>query len=84
VKAELVKLGFSRQHNRKTDEGSRHPDRNAQFAYINAKPRQRRRSTFARGPRARLLSHTDAAALVICSDNRPIVAMGPWGVPLSA
>ena len=37
VKAELVKLGFSRQHNRKTDEGSRHPDRNAQFAYINAK-----------------------------------------------
>jgi Rhodopirellula transposase DDE domain len=37
VKAELIKLGFSRQHNRKTDEGSRHPDRNAQFAYINAK-----------------------------------------------
>ena len=27
----------SRQHNRKTDEGSRHPDRNAQFEYINAK-----------------------------------------------
>ena len=37
VKAELVKLGFSRQMNRKTDEGSRHPDRNAQFEYINAK-----------------------------------------------
>ena len=37
VKAELIKLGFSRQHNRKTDEGSRHPDRNAQFTYINAK-----------------------------------------------
>ena len=34
---ELVKLGFSRQHNRKADEGSRHPDRNAQFEHINAK-----------------------------------------------
>jgi len=31
------KLGFSRQHNRKADEGSRHPDRNAQFEHINAK-----------------------------------------------
>lgn len=28
-------LGFSRQHNRKADEGSRHPDRNAQFEHIN-------------------------------------------------
>ena len=37
VRAELVKLGFSRQFNRKTDEGSHHPDRNAQFEYINAK-----------------------------------------------
>ena len=36
VRAELTKLGFSRQHNRKTDEGSRHPDRNAQFEHINA------------------------------------------------
>jgi hypothetical protein len=34
---ELVKLGFSRQSNRKADEGSKHPDRNAQFEYINAK-----------------------------------------------
>jgi Rhodopirellula transposase DDE domain len=33
----LVKLGFSRQSNRKADEGSKHPDRNAQFEYINAK-----------------------------------------------
>lgn len=32
-----TKLGFSRQGNRKADEGSRHPDRNAQFEYINAK-----------------------------------------------
>ena len=31
------KLGFSRQHNRKAEEGSRHPDRNAQFEHINAK-----------------------------------------------
>jgi hypothetical protein len=31
-----VELGFSRQRNRKADEGSRHPDRNAQFEHINA------------------------------------------------
>jgi hypothetical protein len=37
VAKELVKLGFSRQHNRKADEGSHHPDRNAQFEHINAK-----------------------------------------------
>jgi hypothetical protein len=37
VRKELVKLGFSRQHNRKADEGTRHPDRNAQFEHINAK-----------------------------------------------
>lgn len=32
-----VELGFSRQRNRKADEGSRHPDRNAQFEHINTK-----------------------------------------------
>jgi hypothetical protein len=37
VARELVKLGFSRQFNRKADEGSKHPDRNAQFEYINTK-----------------------------------------------
>ena len=37
VRKELVKLGFSRQANRKADEGSKHPDRDAQFEYINAK-----------------------------------------------
>ena len=37
VTRELVKLGFSRQYNRKADEGSKHPDRNAQFEHINAK-----------------------------------------------
>jgi len=37
VARELVKLGYSRQHNRKSDEGSKHPDRNAQFEHINAK-----------------------------------------------
>ena len=37
VARELVKLGFSRQHNRKADEGSKHPDRNAQFEHINTK-----------------------------------------------
>ena len=37
VRKELVKLGFSRQSNRKADEGSHHLDRNAQFEYINTK-----------------------------------------------
>src|SRR5712691_547390 len=37
VRKELVKLGFSRQSNRKANEGSKHPDRNAQFEYINSK-----------------------------------------------
>ena len=37
VRSELTKLGFSRQFNRKADEGSKHPDRNAQFEHINAK-----------------------------------------------
>ena len=37
VARELVKLGFSRQHNRKSEEGGKHPDRNAQFEHINAK-----------------------------------------------
>ena len=33
----LPTLGYSRQSNRKADEGSKHPDRNAQFEHINAK-----------------------------------------------
>lgn len=37
VRKLLIGLGFSRQFNRKADEGSRHPDRNAQFEHINAK-----------------------------------------------
>jgi Rhodopirellula transposase DDE domain len=36
VRAELLKLGFSRQGNRKAEEGSNHPDRDAQFEYINS------------------------------------------------
>ena len=32
-----TELGFSRQHNRKADEGSKHPDRDAQFGHINTK-----------------------------------------------
>jgi Rhodopirellula transposase DDE domain len=35
VRKLLTKLGFSRQVNRKADEGASHPDRNAQFEYIN-------------------------------------------------
>jgi Rhodopirellula transposase DDE domain len=37
VKRLLPILGYSRQTNRKADEGSKHPDRNAQFEHINAK-----------------------------------------------
>jgi pterin-4a-carbinolamine dehydratase len=37
VGAKLAKLRFSRQFNRKADEDSHHPDRNAQFEHINAK-----------------------------------------------
>ena len=37
VRRLLTRLGFSRQANRKADEGSRHPDRNAQFEHINKK-----------------------------------------------
>src|SRR5271166_1188834 len=33
----LPALGYSRQSNRKADEGSKHPDRDAQFEHINAK-----------------------------------------------
>lgn len=36
VRKLLTEIGFSRQVNRKADEGSNHPDRNAQFEYINA------------------------------------------------
>src|SRR3989441_571117 len=46
VAALLQQLGYSLQANRKTIEGTRHPDRNAQFAHINARvrayPRARR------------------------------------------
>ena len=37
VRKLLIGLGFSRQVNRKADEGSRHPDRNAQFEHISAR-----------------------------------------------
>jgi len=36
VREELLTLGFSRQGNRKAEEGSNHPDRDAQFEYINS------------------------------------------------
>jgi hypothetical protein len=37
VRKLLIGLGFSRQFNRKADEGSKHPDRNAQFEHISAR-----------------------------------------------
>jgi hypothetical protein len=36
VRRLLTEIGFSRQVNRKAHEGASHPDRNAQFEYINA------------------------------------------------
>jgi hypothetical protein len=39
----LKELGYSLQANRKTREGKQHPDRDAQFAHINARVRARRR-----------------------------------------
>jgi len=36
VRKLLDEIGYSRQANRKTEEGSRNPDRNAQFEYINS------------------------------------------------
>jgi transposase len=40
VAALLKELGYSLQSNRKTKEGASHPDRNAQFAYINDQVRR--------------------------------------------
>jgi len=40
VAARLQALGYSLQANRKTLEGSQHPDRNAQFGYLNQKVQQ--------------------------------------------
>ena len=37
VRRLLPALGYSRQSNRKADEGSKHPDRDARFEHINAK-----------------------------------------------
>jgi hypothetical protein len=37
VRRLLPTLGYSRQSNRKADEGSKHPDRNDQFEHINTK-----------------------------------------------
>jgi transposase len=39
VAVQLQQLGYSLQANRKTIEGTRHPDRNAQFEHINARVR---------------------------------------------
>jgi hypothetical protein len=40
VAAALYEMGYSLQANRKTREGAAHPDRNAQFEYINAQVRR--------------------------------------------
>jgi hypothetical protein len=40
VAAVLIDIGYSLQANRKTREGSTHPDRNAQFEHINAQVRR--------------------------------------------
>ena len=48
VKRLLPTLGYSRQSNRKADEGSKHPDRDAQFEHINASALARTGSRAAR------------------------------------
>jgi hypothetical protein len=48
----VTKLGFSRQSNRKADEGTNHPDRNAQFEYINAQVLAARAAGAGLAPRA--------------------------------
>jgi transposase len=40
VAAQLHRLGYSLQANKKTEEGASHPDRNAQFEYINRRAKQ--------------------------------------------
>lgn len=40
VAAVLIEMGYSLQANRKTREGTTHPDRNAQFEYINSQVRR--------------------------------------------
>lgn len=42
VRGLLRELGYSLQGNRKTREGKQHPDRNAQFEYINARVKARK------------------------------------------
>ena len=66
----LRRLGFSLQANRKTREGTAHPDRDAQFEHINAKIKQfqapvnqRSRST----PRRRSWSATSRMAAASCA-----------------
>ena len=43
VRVLLAELGYSLQANRKMQEGKQHPDRNAQFEYINARVKARKR-----------------------------------------
>ena len=43
VRILLAELGYSLQANRKTREGKQHPDRNAQFEYINTRVKARKR-----------------------------------------
>ena len=71
----LRELGYSLQANRKTREGSNHPDRDAQFGYINARTRE----ALASGQRAisvdtkrRSLLATSRIAAASCarSDSR--------------
>jgi hypothetical protein len=40
VRMAMIDLGYSLQSNKKTKEGGKHPDRNAQFEYINASAKE--------------------------------------------
>ncbi len=63
----LGELGYSLQSNRKTRESSNHPDRDAQFGYIDAQMSDALRRVSRRSrltPRTRSLSATSSRALV--------------------
>jgi Rhodopirellula transposase DDE domain len=70
VRKLLVEIGFSRQVNRKADEGSSHPDRNAQFEYINAEVL----AAHAAG-RSRRFRGLNSARAERCRDANPQLAI---------
>ena len=79
VRKELVKLGFSRESNRKADEGSNHPDRNAQFKHINAKVIAAQVQQQPVMLRIVIADHARDVATIIPWESRLLVALFPSG-----